>query len=667
MKLLLSERNFSSKPFPGNWLRLTYGYTSRSIALLLVFASTGSITGCIGNGNYRLPVTFAGEQSIQSVNSNAAVADSSGSELVTTGASLPPTTIRSQDAVLPGGWSGLTNNAVYPNPNSDPPNQGSLVTVGQTSATVGQTAHLTQPVLWSGNDPPNRSTLTNRVSQPHQPTSVSSGHSFAGTTARLRTPRFPDGQQSLTSSPQTASQGQFARQDASLSQRFGSIPPSNANPETTISESASIGPVGNDSKGIQKAAAELGLDVLMPELEVARPTVPSGLKWQAPLDQAPDAARQTQNAVVTSPTVEFKEPAATDTSSTEAISDSATLQLQPALPNPAEATANREPTMMERIRDLYSPRGQESTADERATELIRKPFRRLQSPWGLLRPREETSDAAIAAQRTGSLDDISGVEDPAASQPVAEAPDAAFDRSSLLQILITELENQAAAWPKSENGTPANIPNWRRLQTDLRLLNLIDDNAAAATAAIDGLPSAEKEFWQSLTLAMSAYRDSSDPTLSEQDRFLASSEQLRAAVRQLQILSPLVIRRMTFCSRISSFGSVDAFPTSDFNPGQPVLIYAELDNFESERSSAGTYRSLFTARVEVIRSNDSEPVEVIEVGQLQDESTSPRTDYFQSYELTIPQLAVGKYTLRLVVQDELSGQHAHSSLPFYIR
>ena len=332
---------------------------------------------------------------------------------------------------------------------------------------------------------------------------------------------------------------------------------------------------------------------------------------------------------------------------------------------PPSVTPSRGPSVMDRIRDLYSPRRDEQATDESATELIRRPFRRLQSPWGLLRSREvETADLLLPPQSVESpiADSL-----PESSLSVGPAPDAELPAPELLDMLITDFERRTSNWPRDATGTPANPARWRRLQTDLRLLHLIADHSALANAAIDGLPGEEREFWQSLTMAMSIYRDDSDDTVTNNERYLAAAEQLRTAVRQLQSLCPLTINRIAFCSRINSFGSVDSFPTTDFSPGQPVLIYAEIDNFKSQRSKMGTYQSRFSAQIDVLRNDDTEPVESIEVGELLDESTSPRTDYFQSYELTIPQLAPGRYTLRLTIQDELGSQHAISTLPFHIR
>ncbi|MCA9018458.1 MAG: hypothetical protein KDA77_24265, partial [Planctomycetaceae bacterium] len=122
-----------------------------------------------------------------------------------------------------------------------------------------------------------------------------------------------------------------------------------------------------------------------------------------------------------------------------------------------------------------------------------------------------------------------------------------------------------------------------------------------------------------------------------------------------------------FCSRIQSFGTFETFPTTDFNSGQPVLVYAEIDNFRTERSKEGTYDSRFSAQIDILRNDDPGPVESIPVEGIIDQSTSPRTDYYHSYELTIPQLAPGRYTLQLTVRDEIARQEATSILPFHVR
>ena len=103
--------------------------------------------------------------------------------------------------------------------------------------------------------------------------------------------------------------------------------------------------------------------------------------------------------------------------------------------------------------------------------------------------------------------------------------------------------------------------------------------------------------------------------------------------------------------------------------GQPLLLYAEIENHKSELTPDGRYRSVFAAMIEFYREGQSEPIasRTIRLPEIEDMCAAERTDYFQSYELTVPSLSPGKYTLHLRVRDQLSQQTATRFLPFEMR
>ncbi len=209
---------------------------------------------------------------------------------------------------------------------------------------------------------------------------------------------------------------------------------------------------------------------------------------------------------------------------------------------------------------------------------------------------------------------------------------------------------------------------WRRRQTDLRMLYLIAGRSAESIRVIESLPEKEQEFWQSMMLAMESYRRSDD-SAARAEQLTETLEYVRTASRQLQPLSTMKIRRLNFCNRIDGFGSFSVFPTSDFNAGQPLLLYAEIENYRSELTADSRYRSEFAAMIEFYREGETEPIatRTIRLPEIEDLCSAERTDYFQSYELTVPSLSPGKYTLRLRVRDQLSLQTATTELPFEIR
>jgi hypothetical protein len=283
---------------------------------------------------------------------------------------------------------------------------------------------------------------------------------------------------------------------------------------------------------------------------------------------------------------------------------------------------------------------------------------RWSDPFGLMKDREagDVEHGAMDAQMP-SAGTAATAELPATGEPLTGG--------SPLEAVIESLEQELREWPEQENGRPERIDEWRRRQTDLRMLYCVAGRSADAARVIDGLPREEQEFWQSLMLAVNQYRSSGvGPERTVQ--LTEALNQVRAAERHLRPLSQLEIYRLQFCTRIDGFGNATAFPTADFEPGQRLLLYAGVRNFRSELTGEGRYRSEFAAIVEFLREEDGEVLERIRLPQIPDECDEERTDYFQSFELTAPVLE-GNYIVRLHLRDQLTRQTAESRLRMTIR
>jgi hypothetical protein len=323
-----------------------------------------------------------------------------------------------------------------------------------------------------------------------------------------------------------------------------------------------------------------------------------------------------------------------------------------------QPVAPTEPTMLDRLRGLYNPRIDENT------DKLRKQIRRWPDPFGLLKDREDPAvpgaenDLLPGGTETGAQTaDLNVTQQPPATEATPE--------NSHIQLAIQELEAELAAWPQKISGEADRAAEWRQKQTDLRLLYMIAGKSADSVRIIESLPEEEQEFWQSLMMSMNSYRENSDD-VDRTEQLTESLRHLRTASKKLQPLSRLTIQRAMLCDRIDGFGNVVAFPTSNFEPGQRVLVYTELQNFQSELTDDGKYRSEFAARIEFMREGDDEVLEKIQVLQIEDLCDVERTDYFQSFELTLPALE-GKYHMRILLRDYFSQQVAESSLQFSVR
>lgn len=315
-----------------------------------------------------------------------------------------------------------------------------------------------------------------------------------------------------------------------------------------------------------------------------------------------------------------------------------------------EATGPQEPSMIDRLRGIY---GSSSEQGSRSRW-------RLPSPWSVFRDKEE-SDAVSAADSSAKP-----VQTADTAVPLVESPVSAVN--PMLQDLIEQMRREISDWPRLANGTYQNRDELARRQQDLRLLYLIADDPGNAISAIDAMSPREQEFWQEAMLGLAQFRSFDGQGQNPEQRITNTVGQFRSAVRKLIPSAALRIRRMDVCSQIYSFGRVETFPSNTFTPGQPILLYVELENFATQSTRDGSYRTSFDARLQFFAEGDDEPIETKDLPEITDEATSERTDYYQSFELNLPShLNNGDYRIGIQLLDRNSGRTAKGSVQFRIQ
>lgn len=235
-----------------------------------------------------------------------------------------------------------------------------------------------------------------------------------------------------------------------------------------------------------------------------------------------------------------------------------------------------------------------------------------------------------------------------------------------LQRLTSLVEAEVAASQPGLSG--AERLEFVKQQVWLRMLYLMAEQPQRAQSAIPGLDPAEQEFWTALFWAVSNYFDGQSMPDS-QERAALTLEQLDYAQNRLQQIAALQLRNVNFCYKINSFGNFESWPQDEFHPGQTVLLYAEILNFESRPHAEGHFTTRLKSDIEIHRgSADGERVEYNSLPVTEDACRSIRHDYFHSYTIDLPQhLTPGPYTLILRVEDEFSGKTAVHPISFLVR
>jgi len=203
-------------------------------------------------------------------------------------------------------------------------------------------------------------------------------------------------------------------------------------------------------------------------------------------------------------------------------------------------------------------------------------------------------------------------------------------------------------------------------QVNLRMLYLLSGQPARSLEPIAGLDPADQEFWQEVFWGMSSYFDRN--TIADpRDRATQTIAQLRQAVHKLQEKSKLELRNVSFCNKIENYGRYERFKRDEFTAGQPVLLYAEVENFKSEPTADGPYRAILKSTIEIFDTGGKRVVSM-PFAPNEDLCASPRRDYYNSYEFSIPQqISLGPHTLKLTVEDQLSQKVASYSVNFTVK
>jgi hypothetical protein len=201
-------------------------------------------------------------------------------------------------------------------------------------------------------------------------------------------------------------------------------------------------------------------------------------------------------------------------------------------------------------------------------------------------------------------------------------------------------------------------------QALLRVLYAVAGRRDDALRPIPAVAEAEREFWVNEMRGLTEYLDTRQ-TGSPDRRAAEAARWFRDAAGRLAELGALDVRNLAFCTAVHSFGSLDRFPKNEFQPGDEVLLYAELENFASESTKAG-YRTALKARFDILQGagrvheQDLPPAE--EVCERQ------RRDFFLSYHLRLPAgLKSGEYTLQLTIDDTLGRKTATRSIGLRIK
>ena len=251
---------------------------------------------------------------------------------------------------------------------------------------------------------------------------------------------------------------------------------------------------------------------------------------------------------------------------------------------------------------------------------------------------------------------------PVSSQAAPPLPPSPWQ--SEVNQLIARVEHELN--DMSPGSSVAAQAEYRRRQVHLRLLYLVAQRPEQALTVISGLEATEQEYWQQLCWAASNSLDAEQFPLPR-DRASQAIAPLNTALRRLREQADLSIKNTAFCEQISYFGNYQKFTRDEFTPGQEVLLYTEIENFNTEQTADGEHRTLLRSVIDILGANGQTRWHKT-FPATEDRCRNPRRDYFHNYQFVIPdRLPLGPHTLKLTVVDDLSGKQASYSLRFLVK
>ncbi len=240
--------------------------------------------------------------------------------------------------------------------------------------------------------------------------------------------------------------------------------------------------------------------------------------------------------------------------------------------------------------------------------------------------------------------------------PAAFASDSPDVWRSTVDAAIRQLEQATKSPPTNAAESEPHV--------HLRLLYLIAGRRDDALKPIPGLPVAHQDFWSLELYGLAAWLDARRQPVDEL-RASTSAAQLQQAATRLGQAGNLAVKNLALCTEISSYGTFTPFEKDEFQPGQQVLLYCEVENYKVAQTPQGHHTSL--AGSYQILDAQGRRVHADDLPATEEYCQNPRRDYFIPYALYLPaKIYEGKYKLELSIEDTLSRRIGQATIDFSI-
>ena len=178
------------------------------------------------------------------------------------------------------------------------------------------------------------------------------------------------------------------------------------------------------------------------------------------------------------------------------------------------------------------------------------------------------------------------------------------------------------------------------------------------------LSSTGHDHWTQQLLTLATSTNSASAT-NLKHRASTASYELAKALVQLRKQAALSVRNLAFCTTVYDYGAYDEYTESQFQAGQQLSLYAEVENFQSCMTDQGYLTSLASSYE--LLDEKGIGIDRGEFPSVKDYCRNRRRDFHIEYGLSLPeQIAPGSYRLQLTIQDNLSHKTGTHEIAFEV-
>jgi len=234
-----------------------------------------------------------------------------------------------------------------------------------------------------------------------------------------------------------------------------------------------------------------------------------------------------------------------------------------------------------------------------------------------------------------------------------------------LRNAIISMEKEAAARSKKTR-TAVNGDLVAEEQVKLRMLYLLLGKREAAFRPFTTMDRVRQDYWQQQLYAIDAHFNPNGSPLPDQRAALALRH-LRESAGYLAALSRLEVRNLQFCTQVDSYGRFVRFPKDVFKPNQEVLLYAEVDNFQSNLAVDGSgFETELQGSYQIFDIGGQRVADHVYPVDKERCGTRHR-DFFIPFRVYMPKfINPGDYILKLTVEDKHATKFGQAEIKFKI-